>query len=98
MNPNGWPIFRTIIRRNFDPEGLIPTSIVNGVLYSGAIVPFFWPAPDVIEFTVDPLADPGVAGKIWLFGQYYTGVTRDDDVERDQDVDDYGNWVSGQQH
>jgi len=67
-----------VIRRNFDPEGLIPTSIVNGVLYSGAIVPFFWPAPDVIEFTVDPLADPGVAGKIWLFGQYYTGLTRDD--------------------
>ena len=27
-----------------------------------------------------------------------TRVTRDDEVERDEDADGYGNWVSGQQH
>ncbi|HEU5122857.1 MAG TPA: hypothetical protein VFW05_02200 [Verrucomicrobiae bacterium] len=77
-----WPrefIDHYLLRRNFDPESLAATQLINDVLFTGTIVPSYWMGPDVIEFPVDPLSNAyPVAGKIWSLGQYYTGLTRDD--------------------
>src|SRR3989442_6476772 len=50
--------FYLVIKRNFDPVTLAPSSYINGVLYSYQIfqtfrMPDIWEA---VEFTVDPLA------------------------------------------
>lgn len=79
----------TVIRRNFDPVTLNPSSFVNGVLYTYVIQEFVDPDfADATELQVDPLAvdSSSVAGmandivssRILAPGQYVTGITRDD--------------------
>lgn len=65
-----------LIRRNYDPESLLPTSIVNGVLYGGKIELVHLPAPDAIE--LPGFDHSAVADKEWMDGIYYIGLTRDD--------------------
>lgn len=84
--------FYLVIKRNFDPATLAPSSYVNGVLYTYAIVEipiipsgsFF----DAIEVPVDPLAfgftavasdiDSLIGTGFLGFGEFYAGLTRDD--------------------
>lgn len=78
----------TVIKRNFDPITLAPSSYVNGNLYSYVIFEFC-PTPnqaDAVEFLVDPLAmyssavaspKMSVANTAY-YGYFYTGLTRDD--------------------
>lgn len=79
--------FYSVIKRNFDPVTLAPSSYVNGVLYTYAILQFgppdWW---DAIEVPLDPQAfgNTAVASGIDAllpplgFGEFYTGLTRDD--------------------
>jgi hypothetical protein len=79
--------FYSVIKRNFDPVTLAPSSYVNGVLYTYAILqipnPDWW---DAFEVQMDPTALGSTAvasGNENLipglgFGQFYTGLTRDD--------------------
>ena len=83
-----------VIKRNFDPVTLAPSSYVNGTLYTYVIidpVAFFGgtPVADAVELPVDPLAfqftsvaaaaDPMPwAGGALLDGEFFTGITRDD--------------------
>jgi hypothetical protein len=81
-----------VIKRNFDPGSIEPSSYVNGVLYTYRIQD---PTgingnvfADAIELTVDPLevgfnavasAQGGLwAGPLFFSGQFLTGLTRDD--------------------
>lgn len=79
-----------VIKRNFDPATLAPSSYVNGVLYTYAIMEFQFTAGsffDAAEVQVDPLAfgftavatemDSLLAGGLG-FGEFYAGLTRDD--------------------
>lgn len=88
-NPNIY----TVIKRNFDPVTFLPSSFVNGTLYTYVIqdpvaalqLAVF---ADAVELQVDPLqlGYTAVAGSIdnwqgtspFTDGTYYTGVTRDD--------------------
>ncbi len=84
---NNLPLY-TVIRRNFDPATLAPSSYVNGVLYTYTILPItIDPFYDAIEIPVDPLAvgPTAVASSIddllglgLGFGQFFVGLTRDD--------------------
>jgi hypothetical protein len=82
-----------VIKRNFDPVTLQPSSYVNDTLYTYAIldpVPGFVPAfADAVELPVDPLAfqftavasaidDLFLGAFISVPGQFYVGLTRDD--------------------
>jgi len=74
----------TIVKLNFDPITLQPSSFVNDVLYTYSIFDPILPQnyADSIETPVDPLAFAysSVAGGYLnlSFGEYYTGLTRDD--------------------
>jgi hypothetical protein len=71
----------TVIMRNFDPVTLAPSRFVNGVLYTYTIVDITAPAfADAFEVQADTLAlgFSSVAGGALNFGQFYTGLTRDD--------------------
>lgn len=80
--------FYTVIRRNFDPATLAPSSYVNGVLYTYIILPITTdPFYDAVEVPVDPLAvgPTAVASTIDDLlglglgaGQFYVSLTRDD--------------------
>jgi hypothetical protein len=81
------PIY-TIIKRNFDPVTLAPSSFVNGTLYTFIVVDpiAVGPIADAYEVQVDPLqfgntsianSIGGLSGGLSL-GDYYTGLTRDD--------------------
>ena len=51
--------YYSVIKRNFDPVTFQPSSYVNGVLYTYAVVDFFDHVPefwDAVEIQVDPLA------------------------------------------
>lgn len=76
-----------ILRRNFQPGTLLPSFRVNDVYYSGTIsTNSYAGGHDIVEFPVDPLAEPYTAVadafSFWYsglnYGQYYTGLTRDD--------------------
>ncbi len=69
--PSSGPLAYLVVR-NFDPETLLPSYEVNGVLYSN--VGFGG------EIPIDPLAVPrnAVADQDFMPGQYFTGLTRDD--------------------
>ncbi|MBE0543459.1 MAG: hypothetical protein IH623_19110 [Verrucomicrobia bacterium] len=87
--------FYLVIKRNFDPVTFAPSSYVNGVLYTYAILQFtepdWW---DAIEVPLDPQAFGytavasdfgsiasgvgGTGGPGLSYGQFYTGLTRDD--------------------
>jgi hypothetical protein len=79
-----------VIKRNFDPVTLAPSSYVNGALYTYEVIEFAppsGPVADAVEFPVDPLAfqftavasaGEGLWGG-WLYsGDFFTGLTRDD--------------------
>ncbi len=87
------PTVYAVAMRNFDPVTLQPSAYVNDTLYTYGIldpVPIFAPAlGDAVELPVDPLAfqftavascigDVYGGGFFNLFGQFYTGLTRDD--------------------
>ena len=71
-----------VIKRNFDPLTLAPSSYVNGTLYSYRIIELC-PTPDradAVEFIVDPLQRfyTAVASAGLIDGSFFTGLTRDD--------------------
>jgi len=70
----------TVIKRNFDPVTLNPSSYVNGVLYTYQIIDQVLPnVSDAEEIQVDPLIyNYSVASKVVGAGLYATGLTRDD--------------------
>jgi hypothetical protein len=78
----------TVIKRNFDPVTLAPSSFVNGTLYTYSIAEFKDPDwSDAVEVQVDPLqygftavasSVDGLFGGGLEFGEYFTGLTRDD--------------------
>lgn len=80
------PLFdHWVIKRNFDPVTWLPTSYVNGVLYTYLIVVSCPPAQDyshALEFPVDPTAITHTSissgGYTIQPGAFYTGLTRDD--------------------
>lgn len=88
-SPSSCPVYLyAVIKRNFDPDTLMPSSYVNGNLYSYEILEFC-PAVDQAiaeEYLVDPTSiwQSAVAStKIMVamqayWGYYYTGLTRDD--------------------
>lgn len=77
-----------VIKRNFDPvtsnqDQLQVSSYVNGTLYSYTILEACTgpnPLADAVEFAVDPTARTftAVASRGALYGNFYSGVTRDD--------------------
>jgi hypothetical protein len=70
-----------VIKRNFDPVTLNPSSHVNDVLYTYAIRAYTDPVyEDAVEIQVDPLAFSytAVVSAGYGSGEFYTGVTRDD--------------------
>ena len=74
-----------IIKRNYDPETFLPTSYVNGALYSYRIFEICTgdnPLADAVEIPVDPLAFTFTAVASQQSrrqeGLYRTGLTRDD--------------------
>ncbi len=80
-----------IIKRNFDPITLAPSSYVNDTLYTYTVIDplpqFANPVADAVEISVDPLAFQFTAvastlGAITtsslLTGEFFTGLTRDD--------------------
>jgi len=83
-----------VIKRNFDPVTLNPSSYVNGTLYTYAVVdPAAFddagnPIADAVEIAVDPLApqftsvaavnSAFIAGGTLQAGDFLTGLTRDD--------------------
>jgi hypothetical protein len=83
-----------VIKRNFDPVTLAPSSYVNGTLYTYAVIdPAAFdqddnPIADAVEIPVDPLASQFtavaavnssfIAGGALLPGDFLTGLTRDD--------------------
>lgn len=90
---SGTPYFQyTVIKRNFDPVTFAPSSYVNGVLYTYAVLtiettagPFY----DAVEIQVDPLAfgftavvscvDGAVTQINSLeLGNFFVGLTRED--------------------
>ncbi len=79
--PGGSPTNYTVIKRNFDPVTLQPSSFVNGTLYTYSI---FDAAPiaiaEAVESQVDPLAFgfTSVASLSVPIGGFYIGLTRDD--------------------
>lgn len=78
---NNWN--HVVIKRNYDPETLLPSSYVNGVLYTYRIQRYISPADpsfDAVETPVDPLAllSTSVTGTAPSVGQFFTGLTRDD--------------------
>jgi|ERR1039458_405723 hypothetical protein len=74
-----WAIPEFIVRRNFDPETLTPSSYVNEILFSAFIY-----TDDVnnlmVPFYVDQetIPHPTVADLNLESGWFYTGLTRDD--------------------
>jgi hypothetical protein len=83
------PIDYNVIKRNFDPVTLTPSSYVNDTLYTYTIREFnpARPIADAVEIPVDPLAPQftAVASTIdsWLTftllsGDFFSGLTRDD--------------------
>jgi len=78
---NPRPTNYTVIKRNFDPVTIEPSSFVNGVLYTYAIAEFQNPdVADAVEIQADPLqvGFTAVAAGFLGSGEYYTGLTRDD--------------------
>lgn len=87
--PAGCPVFiYTVIKRNFDPVTLEPSSYVNGNLYTYQIVELC-PAvdqADAIEILVDPsayyataVATPKMSvADTFFYGYFYNSLTRDD--------------------
>lgn len=78
----------TVIKRNFDPVTLTPSSYVNGNLYTYQIVELC-PAvdqADAVELLVDPSADYASAvatpkmsvADTFFYGYFYNSLTRDD--------------------
>lgn len=72
-----------VIMRNWDPITTLPSSYVNGTLYSYEIVEFCTgpdPLADAVEFPVDTTAKTSTAVAAFAFGRgdFYTGLTRDD--------------------
>ncbi len=80
--------YYTVIKRNFDPLTLIPSSYVNGNLFTYYIIELC-PAvdqADAIEVLVDPTGIYGSAvatpkmsvADFFYYGYFYNGLTRDD--------------------
>ena len=78
----------TVIKRNFDPVDLTPSSYVNGNLYTYQIVELC-PAvdqADAVELLVDPSANYATAvatpkmsvADTFFYGYFYNSLTRDD--------------------
>jgi hypothetical protein len=80
-----------VIQRNFDPVTLTPSRYVNGTLYTYSILEFSpttaGDVADAVELPVDPLdfaytsvanATDGQFGFIPSYGEFFTGLTRDD--------------------
>jgi hypothetical protein len=78
----------SVIMRNFDPVTWYPSKYVNGTLYTYDVIDAYW-APDdgsdAVESAVDPLAPTYTAVASYgetmgssTFGQFFTGLTRDD--------------------
>lgn len=76
-----------VVKKNYDPITITPSSYVNGTLYTYRIREFTNPDyADAVEFPVDPLAISFTAvaslgdGSYSSFapGGFYTGLTRDD--------------------
>ncbi len=81
-----------VIKRNFDPVTLTPSSYVNGTLYTYAVITGIQVTgggtfDDAIELPVDPLAftftavvsaADGLWGGSLNAGDFFTGLTRDD--------------------
>ncbi|MBL9136948.1 MAG: hypothetical protein JNK85_13840 [Verrucomicrobiales bacterium] len=84
ISPPGCPFYvHRVIKRSFDPVTWLPTSYVNGVLYTYLVMVSCDPAwSDAREFPVDPTAISHTSLSSWFyglqFGGYYTGLTRDD--------------------
>jgi hypothetical protein len=83
------PVVYNVIKRNFDPVTLQPSSYVNDTLYTYIIREFATqpPVADAVEVPVDPLAFQYTAvasvlgaqlGGALLPGDFLTGLTRDD--------------------
>jgi len=84
------PVLYSVIKRNFDPVTLQPSSYVNGVLFTYLIQEFQNPdVADALEIRVDPLQLATTVADTMggLFpttldafyeGAYFTGLTRDD--------------------
>lgn len=73
----------TVVKRNFDAVTFEPSSYVNGTLYSYTILEFCSGTPWLAytePYPVDPLAKTytSVASLSSGWGEYYTGLTRDD--------------------
>ncbi len=79
----------SVIQRNYDPFTQNYSSYVNGTLYDYQIAelctlnpnPFAPLEADAVEFAPDPTLGytaVGAQGARWVFGTYYTGLTRDD--------------------
>ncbi len=72
----------TVIKRNFDPDTLAPSSYVNGNLFT-YFIQEWCPTPseaEAIEQLVDPTGNyfsTVASGSMW-WGNYHTGLTRDD--------------------
>jgi hypothetical protein len=83
------PLFLyTVIKRNFDPVSLLPSSYVNGNLFTYSIIegcPAVQVA-DAVEILVDPdglnstaIASPKITvNNTAFYGYYHVGLTRDD--------------------
>lgn len=77
-----------VIKRNFDPVTWTHSSFVNGTLYTYGIFEFVSPDwADALEFPVDPAAigftsvssaADGLVSGFLNFGDFFTGLTRDD--------------------
>ncbi|MGN6553358.1 MAG: hypothetical protein ACTHLW_06515 [Verrucomicrobiota bacterium] len=71
-----------VIMRNFDPVTWSPSKYVNGTLYTYTVYDDYYGTDlaDAVESTVDPEAPVGtaVASHGISYGQFYTGLTRDD--------------------
>ncbi len=87
---SGTPIVYTVIKRNFDPVTLLPSSYVNGTLYTYVIfagISAIGGGADAVPIPVDPLAFTytavastmdGLWGGGISAGDFLTGLTRDD--------------------
>ena len=77
-----------VIQRNFDPVTQVYSSYVNGTLYDYEILetctftsnPYPFPfSADAVPLAIDPSTSySAVSAQTFQFGQYFTGLTRDD--------------------
>lgn len=81
ITDNGNVTNYTVIKLNYDPITLQPSSYVNNVLYTYQIVDNSMPqVATATEIPLDPLAFSfsSVSGGLLSVGEFYTGLTHDD--------------------